>query len=183
MSNKLFWILFIPPLLGGITLIASLDKVYTLWIGEALLGLAFVVLVIRLITWKRRKGKVAPKREEVQPEISIEIDKCSRGNSVIRYGQPEQTIEVAFTLKVNSPPINVADLQLYLGDEKLILISPTVPFTQENSKGCYVAKYELSLGTILKVPKDSTNNYRLCVVAMGQKWYSEVFSMHIPKQV
>ena len=54
-------------------MLASLYNVYTLWIGLALLGLAFVVLVIRLITWKRSKDKVAPKREEVQLEISIEI--------------------------------------------------------------------------------------------------------------
>jgi len=120
-----------------------------------------------------------------EPEISIKIDNCSWGNSVIRNDQPVRTIKVALTLNVKNPPINVIDLELYMGDEiqKFVGASPTVPFRQENKKECYIAKYELFPATSYKVPIDKRNKYHLCVVAMGQKWPSKEFSITIPNHL
>ncbi|MBA7697580.1 hypothetical protein ES703_106247 [subsurface metagenome] len=179
---------YLPYILGAVIFLAergmdvsgveNLTLAIILWsICGALLLLGVCIQFLPKL--KRARGKSIKARLD-EPEISIEIDKCSRGNSVIRYGRPIQTIEVALTLNVKSPPINVADLQLYMGDEILQLVSPTVPITQENNKGCYIAKYQLSLATIYNVPIDRRNKYHLCVVAMGQKWYSEEFSIHNP---
>jgi len=115
-----------------------------------------------------------------EPEISIDIDKCSCGNSVIRDNQSVQIIEVALTLKVKSPPVNIADLQLYMGDEMLKLLSPAMPITQRNNKECYITKYKLSLGTIYKVEKDSRKKYHIRVVTKRQEVDSEVFSINNP---
>ncbi len=111
-----------------------------------------------------------------EPEISIDIDKCSVSN----YGQSDQAIEVALTLKVKSPPVNITDLQLYMGDEMLKLLSPAMPITQRDNKECYITKYKLSLTTIYEVDKDKRDKYRICVVAMGQKFSSKVFSINNP---
>jgi len=111
-----------------------------------------------------------------EPEISIDIDKCSVSN----YGQSDQAIEVALTLKVKSPPVNIADLQLYMGDEMLKLLSPAMPITQRNNKECYITKYKLSLGTIYKVEKDSRKKYHIRVVTKRQEVDSEVFSINNP---
>ena len=111
-----------------------------------------------------------------EPEISIDIDKCSVSN----YGQSDQAIEVALTVKVKSPPVNIADLQLYMGDEMLKLLSPAMPITQRNNKECYITKYKLSLGTIYKVEKDSRDKYHIRVVTKRQEVDSEVFSINNP---
>jgi len=111
-----------------------------------------------------------------EPEISIDIDKCSVSN----YGQSDQAIEVALTLKVKSPPVNIADLQLYMGDEMLKLLSPAMPITQRNNKECYITKHKLSLGTIYKVEKDSRDKYHIRVVTKRQEVDSEVFSINNP---
>ncbi|MBA7601243.1 hypothetical protein ES703_08310 [subsurface metagenome] len=111
-----------------------------------------------------------------EPEISIDVDKCSVSN----YGQSDQAIEVALTLKVKSPPINITDLQLYMGDEMLKLLSPAMPITQRNNKECYMTKYQLSLGTIYKVEKDSRDKYHIRVVTKRQEIDSEVFSINNP---
>lgn len=119
-------------------------------------------------------GKEEPIENE--PEISIHIDKCSVSN----YGQSDQAIEVALTLNVNSPPVNITDLQLYMGDEMLELLSPAMPITQRTNKECYMTKYKLSLRTIYEVDKDKKDKYRIYVVAMGQKFSSKVFSINNP---
>ena len=115
-----------------------------------------------------------------EPEITIDIDKCSWGNSVIRDNQSVQIIEVALTLKVKSPPVNITDLQLYMGDEMLKLLSPVMPITQENKRGCYIAEYELTLATIYKVAKDNRDKYHIRVVTERQEVDSEVFSINNP---
>ena len=111
-----------------------------------------------------------------EPEISIDIDKCGGSH----YGQSDQVIEVALTLKVENPPINITDLQCYMGDEMLELLSPSMPTTQRKDKDCYIARYKLSLSTIYKVAKDKRDEYRIYVVAMKQKFPSAVFSINNP---
>ena len=115
-----------------------------------------------------------------EPEISIDIDRCSWGNSVIRDNQSVQIIEVALTLKVKSPPINITDLQLYMGDEMQKLLSPVMPITQKNKRGCYIAEYELTLSNTYNVAKDNRGKYHIRVVTKRQKVDSEVFSINNP---
>lgn len=119
-------------------------------------------------------------REIRRPELKIEIDSCSLGNSIIREGQPVLVVELALTLNAKSPPINVTKLQLCIGDEKLELISPTIPIVQEGNKGCYKAKYALPTATIYKVPIDKRNKHRICAVVSGHKWCSKGFSVNSP---
>ena len=115
-----------------------------------------------------------------EPEISIEIDKCSWGNSVRRYNQLVHIIEVALTLEVKTTPVNITDLQLYMGDEMLKLQSPTMPITQENKRRCYIAKYEFTVTTIYSVPKEKRGKYHIHVVTKRQEVDSEVFSLNNP---
>jgi len=115
-----------------------------------------------------------------EPEISIDIDKCSWGNSVIRDNQSVLIVEVALTLEVKSPPVNITDLQLYMEDEMLKLLSPAMPITQENKRRCYIAEYELTTETIYKVPKDKRDKFYIRAVTKRQEVNSEVFLINNP---
>ena len=152
-----------------------------------LTGLAYLARIVRryLINRQVTDRKGSESQEELEQALSIEIDNCSWGNPVIRGDQPVQTIEVALTLNVKNPPVNVIDLELYMGDEiqKFMGASPTVPFRQENKKECYIATYELFPATSYKVPIEKRNKYHLCVVAIGQKWPSKEFPITIPNHL
>jgi len=140
------------------------------WFFWLMIPVVIVILLIWTYIDSRKK----------EPGISIKIDKCYWGDSVIKYGQSISIIEVALTLSVENPPINVVSLQLCMAEERLEPINPSLPITQENEVGCYIAKYELSLATIYNVPIDSRSKFCLCVFARGQKRYSEEFSITIP---
>ena len=87
-------------------------------------------------------------------------------------------IEVALTLNVKNPPANVTDLQLYIegGMQKLVDSDPSIPFIQENTRRCYLARFGFSFSSPNFVISNEVNKYQLCVMVMGQKWVSREFS-------
>ncbi|MFC1971272.1 hypothetical protein ACFLV0_05040 [Chloroflexota bacterium] len=140
---------------------------------------------LRMWNSKELSEAVIKKELSTEPEINIEIDNCSWGNTVIRDNQPIETVEIALTLNVRNPPINVTELQLYMGEviANFVGASPTIPFTQESERGCCIAKYEVSVATIYEVPKSKRDKYHLCVLAAGQKWVSKEFTITIPSHL
>lgn len=113
-----------------------------------------------------------------EPEISIQIDNCSWGNPARIDNQLGRIVEVALTLNVQNPPINVTDLQLYIEDgmQKFVDSSPPIPFTQENKKGCYIARFGFSYSNPNFVISNEVKKYQLRVMAMGKRWTSKEFS-------
>ncbi len=106
-----------------------------------------------------------------EPEISIQIDNCSFGNLTRIDNEDMRLIEVALTLCVKNPPVNVTDLQLYIEDgmQKLVDSNPPIPFTQKKTKGCYIVRFGYSLSRPNFVISNEVKKYQIHVMA-NRRW-------------
>ena len=141
--------------------------------------IALVVLIVTSL-WVYRDYR-KEKKENVlkdEPEISIQIDNCSWGNPKQIGIEFMRLINVALTVNVKNPPVNVTDLQLYIegGIQKLVDSNPTMPFTQEGAQGCYLARFGFSYSNPNFVISNEVKKYQLRIMANGKWFYSKEFS-------
>lgn len=126
-----------------------------------------------------------------EPEVSVNIDKSSvlnygQQSKAIKYGQLSQqgqAIEVAFTVNVKNPPVNIADLQMYMGKQILKRFSHDIKGTQRTNKECYTARFEPLKPDMLKILKQkdrSPDKYQLFVVVDDKSWPSKQFPINYP---
>ena len=164
-------VLAIPCIIGGIFMLDT----HPLW---AYILFGFGVLSIVWGIWPLIRRKRQTKPNATLPEISIQIDNCSWSNPERIGNEPMRIIEVALTLNVQNPPVNVTALQLYIEDglQQLVDSSPSIPFTQETTKGCYIARFGFSYSSPNFVVSNEVKKYQLRVIAKGQSWTSIEFS-------
>ncbi len=126
-----------------------------------------------------------------EPEISIDIDKSSLLNygqqsKAIIYGQLSQqgqAIEVAFTVNVKNPPVNIADLQMYMGEQILKRFSHDIRGAQRTNKECYTARFQPIKPNMLRVlmEKDmEEEKYHIEVKVGEQSYRSKKFPANYP---
>ena len=118
-----------------------------------------------------------PEQQTIEEDsLKIDIENCSWGNTTQSQGAIALTVKVWFTLRLEAPPVVVKDLQLHLeGYGQLEIITPAVPFPQQAHKRVYEATYALTTARIGDFP--SEDKFRLWVIALGQEWSSEEFSI------
>ena len=126
-----------------------------------------------------------------EPEVSVNIDKSSMLNygqqsKAIKYGQLSQqgqAIEVAFTVNVKNPPVNIADLQMYVGGQILKRFSHDIKGTQRTNKECYTARFqplEPDMLKILKLMDSSIEEYHIEVKVGEHSYSSKKFPANYP---
>jgi len=149
----------------------------------ALLGVGFIILLARGI----RRGKKAKSLPTgfgfhpiiCEPKISVDIEK----SHVVRYGQPDQAIEVALTVNVDNPPVNIVDLKMYMGNKILKRLYPKeIQIEQRTNKECYTARYKAitDILKVLKLKDTRAEEYHIVVVAMEREFPSKVFPINYP---
>lgn len=160
-----------------------IDWALTVWLLLTALGGVPIIITGWIIRHDfSKKAKPISNGERIQPfmpKISVDIDK----SHVISYGQPSQAIEVALTVNVYNPPVNIADLKMYMGNKILKRLYPKdIQIEQRTNKECYTARYQAitDILKVLKLKNRKTEEYHIVVVAMGREFPSKVFPINYP---
>jgi hypothetical protein len=126
-----------------------------------------VVVALRLILWRWRLNS-----------ISIQIDDCHWGEPVTIRNESMRLIHIAFNLHTEFPPVNVTGVQLTIenGLQTLVDSNPPIPFTQNNTRGCYTAKFGFSYSSPNFTIGNEVKKYKLRIMAQGKWLESREFS-------
>jgi hypothetical protein len=120
---------------------------------------------------------------KIESKIDIEVHKC------LVYKIEKQgyfPIDVEFTLRVSSLPIQLATAQLCIADEviKPVSISPTIPRVLETKVESYMVKYEPTYKQVLKGRTVKlTREEELKFVVGQERWKGNKYMAHLLLQL
>ncbi len=107
--------------------------------------------------------------------LKIEVSKCSIAEEQLR---PLETLTLVMAMAVRaiSTPVELASLQLCIGEYRIDPVSPMLPVTVLSSPTSYRAKYEVSILTLIE-KSDKREAGRILTLAIGQSWLSNEFQI------
>ena len=111
----------------------------------------------------------------IDKTLKIEVSKCYFAQQQLRPLE-RLTLIVELTVQVTTTPVEMASLQLCIGTDKIDPIEPVLPVTIVNSPSSYLARYNVSIHTLIE-RSDTREAGRILTFAMGQEWLSDEFQM------